>query len=610
MKTYFRILSYALPIRKNLPFYVVFTILATVFGAATFALLKPLLDIIFGTLTEEELLQMSVKPNFRWEIEYFQDLFYFYFKSFADQYGKIGSLYFMCGVIIIAVFLANVFRYGAAMILAKIRANVISKLRKDIFRKVTRLHSGYFSEQRKGDIMSRITNDVQEVERSVVDSLTVAFSEPFTMVAYFTILFIMSVKLTIFTLVVLPLSGLIISSISKRLKRTARASQVSLGNLVNILDETLGGMRVIKAFNARNYIINTFDKEVGKYERINIAMARKNNLASPASEFLGVSVVAGIILFGGSLVLGQGGDLEASAFITYILVFSQVLNPIKNISRAFSNVQRGLAAGERIFRVIDTNPDIKDRDNAHELESFEREIEFKHVGFAYNEELVLKEINFRVPRGKTVALVGPSGGGKSTLADLIPRFYDTTEGEICIDGTPLKDLKIDSIRAQMGIVTQESILFNDTVFNNIAFGIKDANEEDVIRAAKIANAHDFIEQMEKGYQTKIGERGSRLSGGQRQRISIARAVFKNPPILILDEATSALDSESEKLVQGALTNLMKNRTSIVIAHRLSTIQHADEILVIQQGRIVESGKHKDLIALDGVYKKLTEMQAF
>jgi subfamily B ATP-binding cassette protein MsbA len=419
----------------------------------------------------------------------------------------------------------------------------------------------------------------------------------------------MSVKLTLFTILIIPISGAIIGGITRRLRKTAIESQESLGRIVNILDETIGGMRVIKAFGAQSYVTGKFDEETDNYSNVNISMARKNELASPISQFLGVSVVAGILLYGGSLVLGNASDLSASDFITYIIIFTQVLNPAKEISRAASSIQRGLASAERIFAVVDTPSEIQNRHDAKPVSVFSKSITLENVSFKYEKETVLSEINFTLEKGKTIALVGPSGGGKSTIADLVPRFYDPSEGRVLLDGTDLRDLDLAQLRGLMGIVTQESILFNDTVFNNIAFGLEGISEEKVIEAAKIANAHEFIIQLENGYHTNIGERGSKLSGGQRQRLSIARAVLKNPPILILDEATSALDSESERLVQDALTKLMTNRTTLVIAHRLSTIQHADEILVIKKGEIVQRGTHKQLIIEDGLYKKLSSIQA-
>lgn len=609
MKTYLRILGFAKPLGKYVPQYIIFTLLSIIFGIANLTLIKPLFDVIFEQVGSEKIAEYSNKPDFSLSIEYFNGLFNYYLVEAIENYGKLGALSYVCIIIVISVLLSNLFKYLSAVILAQVRANVIENLRRTIFEKVSLLHLGYFSNERKGDVMSRVTNDVLEVENSVVNSLKVAFREPATIIIYFAVLFFKSWELTLFTIVFLPVSGFIISEVAKRLKKKARETQESLGSIVGIVDETLSGMRVIKAFNARDFVVNKFGKEVNRYARLNVSMARKNELASPLSEFMGVFVVAVILLYGGNMVLNNTSTLDASGFLTYIIIFTQVLTPAKAISSAFSTIQRGLASGERIFSTIDTELEVKDLPNARDLEAFNEKISFKDVSFAYDKHLVLKKIDFEIQKGKTIALVGPSGGGKSTIADLIPRFYDPTGGEVQIDGVSLKAYSLDSLRKHMGIVTQESILFNDTIFNNIAFGLNNVDPKEVEKAAKIANAHDFIRKTEKGYQTVIGERGSKLSGGQRQRLSIARAVLKNPPILILDEATSALDSESEMLVQEALTNLMKNRTSIVIAHRLSTIQHADEIIVIQQGEIVERGTHDQLMANGGLYNKLILMQS-
>lgn len=608
MKTYLRILSFAKPYREYLPQYLLFTTLSIIFGLINFTMLIPLLEVLFNQVDPAVKQEVRTRPEFALNIDYLLGLFNYYFSQVIDAHGKVGALVFICSIIVVSVFLTNLFRFISGLTLAKIRAKTITRLRMRIFDQVSRMHLGYFSTERKGDIMSRITNDVQQVESSVVSTLKVVFRDPATIIGFFAVLFVMSFKLTLFTLVIMPISGTIISEITKRLKRRATQSQESLGRLVNILDETLSGMRIVKAFNALDFIRGKFSGEVDHYARINISMARKQELASPLSEFMGVFVVTGILLYGGILVLNDNSELQASEFITYIILFSQILPPAKSISNAVSSIQRGLASGDRIFKTIDTLPQIQDKPNARALISFEKNIVFDHVSFAYEDAYVLRDIDLTIKKGKAIAIVGPSGGGKSTLADLVPRFYDPTKGQILIDGHALTDCKVESVRRLMGIVTQESILFNDTIFNNIAFGMPDATEEAVIQAAKIANAHDFIMQTPEQYQTVMGERGTKLSGGQRQRISIARAVLKNPPILILDEATSALDSESEKLVQQALTNLMQNRTSIVIAHRLSTIQHADEIIVVQQGRIIERGRHEELVELGGLYYKLSEMQ--
>jgi subfamily B ATP-binding cassette protein MsbA len=609
MKTYLRILAYAKPYGRFFPVYIVYTLLAIIFGLLNFTLLKPLFDVIFeqaGPLTMDKYLD---KPDFSLSIGYMLDLFNYYFVQIATEFGKFGTLVYVCIIIVISVFLANLFTYLSGLVLAKVRAEVIKKMRLNIFDQVSQMHIGYFSNERKGDLISKMTNDIQEVENSIVQSLRVVFREPVTIILYFSVLFFMSPKLTLFTILIIPISGAIIGGITKRLKKTAIQSQESLGRIVNILDETIGGMRVIKAFGARKFVVDKFDKETDFYSDVNISMARKNELASPISQFLGVSVVAGILVYGGNLVLNNNSDLSASDFITYIIIFTQVLNPAKEISRAASSIQRGLASADRIFKIIDTESEIQNKPNPILTKEFKNAIEFNQVSFRYEKDDVLKHIDFRLEKGKTIALVGTSGGGKSTISDLLPRFYDPTEGKVTLDGIDLREIEISHLRQMMGIVTQESILFNDTVFDNIAFGLEGVSEEKVIAAAKIANAHEFILQMENGYQTFIGERGSKLSGGQRQRLSIARAVLKNPPILILDEATSALDSESEKLVQEALTKLMANRTTLVIAHRLSTIQHADEILVIHQGEIVQRGHHRELMLEEGLYKKLSTMQS-
>lgn len=609
MDTYLRILSYARPFGRFFPIYITYAFLAIVFGLLNFTLLKPLFDVIFEQVDPASLEKFREMPAFSFSVEYFTSMFNHRFLLVSEEYGKFGTLLFVCIIIVVSVFLSNLFTYLSGVVLAQVRAMVIKGMRMDVFQKVSQLHIGYFSNERKGDLISKMTNDVQEVENTIVHSLRVVFREPATIFLYFAVLFFMSVKLTLFTMLIIPVSGAIIGGITKRLKKSAVESQESLGRIVNILDETLGGMRVIKAFNAERFVRRKFDQETDQYSDVNVSMARKNELAAPISQFMGVSVVAGILVYGGSLVLSGESDLSASDFITYIIIFTQVLNPAKEISRAVSSIQRGIASAERIFEVIDTPNLIKAPENPKPLTAFKEQIEFKNVSFSYGDTQVLKNIVFSLEKGKTVALVGPSGGGKSTLADLVPRFYDPSEGQILLDGTDLRDFSTAELRSLMGIVTQESILFNDTVFNSIAFGLEGVTEDQVIEAAKIANAHNFISQLENGYQTNIGERGSKLSGGQRQRLSIARAVLKNPPILILDEATSALDSESELLVQEALTKLMSHRTTLVIAHRLSTIQHADEILVIERGQIVQRGTHADLMSVGGLYQKLSTIQS-
>ncbi|GAB5523979.1 MAG: ABC transporter ATP-binding protein [Roseivirga sp.] len=609
MKTFRRVLSFAKPYHKHFPQYAVFAFLAIIFNLLNFTLLEPIFAIIFDTIKPEELEKLAKEVPQGLNKEYITSIFYQKFISIKDTYGKGSTLVYVSIVVAISALLSNLFTYISNVIMGVVRANVIQRVRNKVFLNTTGLHLDFFSGERKGDILSRMTNDIQEIEVTVVSAIKVLFREPMTIIVLLTYLFYTSVELTLFTLVFFAIMGLVISEIVKRLKKKAVLSQQSLGRIVNTMDEVFSGMRIIKAFNARNYVNQIFSAETAIYRKVNISMARKNELASPVSQFLGIVVVATLLVYGGTLVLNGESNMKPGELFVYIIVFSQMLNPVKSLSQSISNIQRGIASAERVFKLIDEQPRIENQESPIVKTDFKDTIEFKGVGFAYEKEQVLKDINLTVQKGKTIALVGSSGAGKSTLADLVPRFFDVTEGQIKIDGVSLQAVEIDSLRALMGIVTQESILFNDTVASNIAFAMPNAKREDVIAAAKIANAHDFIMAFENGYDTNVGERGSKLSGGQRQRLSIARAVMKNPPILILDEATSALDTESEKLVQQAITNLMKNRTSIVIAHRLSTIQHADEILVMQKGEIIERGDHDSLMALNGTYTRLINMQS-
>ena len=609
MSTYGRIISFAKPYHRYFPQYVVFALLAIIFSLMNLALLQPLFQVIFETKTQEELAELAAIGDFELSRSYFTGLFYQKLLEVRDIYGKNSVLIYVSIVIGTSALLSNLFTYLSNVIMGYMRAEVIQKIRDKVFENTSSLHLGFFAGERKGDIMSRMTNDVQEIEVTLISSIKVFFREPATIIVYLIFLFITSVKLTLFTLIFFPVMGTIISELVKRLKKKAILSQESLARIVNMMDEVFGGMRVIKAFNAKGYVNDLFNKETDQYKKISMSMSRKNELASPTSQFLGIIVVATLLVVGGNLVLNNESDLEAEELLTYIIVFSQILNPAKSISQSLSNIQRGLASAERIFKLIDEKPKIQNVQNPVIINDFQEEIRFDNVSFIYEKEPVLQNVNLSIKKGETVALVGSSGAGKSTLADLVPRFYDATEGSISIDGKPIQQIDITALRNQMGIVTQESILFNDTVAKNIAFAIPNAKEEDIIQAAKIANAHDFIMELEHGYKTNIGDRGGKLSGGQRQRLSIARAIMKNPPILILDEATSALDTESEKLVQEALSNLMKNRTSIVIAHRLSTIQHANKIVVMEKGRIVEQGTHEELLSLKGIYHKLIHMQS-
>jgi ATP-binding cassette, subfamily B, bacterial MsbA len=606
MKVYWRILSYARPFRRFVGPYFFTSLLASLFGLLNLTLIQPLLNVLFDKNARVELVS---KPLPRFDVAYFTDLFQYYFAQAALEYGKFGALQFVCATIIVSVFLANIFRYFSVRIIETFKAHTVAQLRQAVFDNAVGLSLSFFSNERKGDLISRITTDVQEVENSVGRGFSALFKELFLLIFMFITLFLFSVKLTLFTLVIIPLSGALIGGLAKKLKESAAEVQQRLSNIISLLDETFGGIRVVKGFNAEHFMRTRFVEENQGYRRAVLRMVFRQEVAPPMSEFMGIGVVAGILLYGGSMVLSEQSELTAADFVTYIVIFSQVLRPAKEISNAISGIQRGIASGQRILQLIDTPTSVSDEANAQPLGQFNHQIEVKNVSFEYEMGVpVLQNISFQIPKGQTVALVGSSGGGKSTIADLIPRFYDPTQGQILLDGLDLRQVTTASLRAQMGIVTQESILFNDTIFNNIAFG-SGATEAQVVAAAKIANAHDFVTEQPEGYQTVIGDRGTKLSGGQRQRISIARAILKNPPILILDEATSALDTESEKLVQDALTNLMKNRTTLVIAHRLSTIQHADQILVINNGQVVERGTHDELLAHDdGFYRKLSLLQ--
>lgn len=604
MKIFFQILRYAPRLSYRLTQFFVFAVLGVLFNAVYLGLLQPLIEILFN----QAKIEAVPYPSFSLSVDFLTSYFQYHFMNVFVAFGPLRALLFICVLIVFFVFLSNVFRYLERMTASKVRVDVVKNLRMQIFERVSQMHIGFFSDQRKGDLISRFTNDVSEVEVAVVNGLKSVFKEPITLIVFIGILFAISVKLTLFTLLVLPITGGIISEIVRRLKKKARLSQETLGRIVNILDETFSGMRVISAFNARGFLLRKIDDETSYHRKVNLSISRKNELASPVSEFLGVLVVAGILYYGGHLVLSGSQELKPSVFLVFLTIYANMIQPAKNFTNGITSLQKGTMSARRIFAVTDLEPAIKNKPGAVMLQDFRKDIEFQNVSFAYDKDPVLEGINLQIEKGKTIALVGPSGGGKSTLADLVPRFYDPSSGVVTLDGVPLTDYDLESLRRVIGVVTQESILFNDTIFNNIAFGMENAREEDVIQAAKVANAHDFIMQTENGYQTTIGERGSKLSGGQRQRISIARAVLKNPPILILDEATSALDSESERLVQDALNNLMQNRTSIVIAHRLSTIHHADEIIVVQEGRIVERGSHEELIRQSGLYRKLNEIQ--
>jgi subfamily B ATP-binding cassette protein MsbA len=620
MKIYFRLLSFARPIGKFAVPYFILTLLSIIFNTLNYVLLAPLLKAIFNPGAAGKAL---VKPLNWWNP--LNDLSYF--AQLANQrYGTLGALQFICVAIIISVLLSNIFRYFSQRIMENLRIFTLLNLRRTVFNNVMNLHLGYFNNERKGDILSKISADVQVVQFSVTGTLQVAFKEPFQLLFYLVTLFVISVKLTLFSMLIIPVSAFVISRIVKRLREQAKESQQTYSNMISNLDEALSGIKIIKAFNAAPFIKNRFDHENKEYSRITRAMAKRQQMASPVSEFLGVLMVSGIVLYGGSLIIHHEGALTAENFILYIAMFSQIMRPAKAISDSFSNIHSGIAAGERVLALIDEKPLINNAPDAVAIKEFTDSVKFENVYFAYKDKQsakdkeagivedenksVLKGLNLVIPKGKTVALVGPSGGGKSTLMDMLPRFIEPQAGTIYIDGKNIQSVTMESLRSLMGIVNQESILFNDTIFNNIAFGKTDATQAQVEAAARIANAHNFILETSKGYQTNTGDRGTKLSGGQRQRICIARAVLNNPPIMLLDEATSALDTESEKLVQDALNNLMKNRTSLIIAHRLSTIQNADLIIVLDNGMVAEQGTHMELINHNGLYKRLIDMQAF
>ena len=607
MKDFKRLLAYAKPYRRFWPGYLVLSILSVIFGVVNYALIDPLLTVLFQPETIEV---EVVKPAFSLDPAYFEEMFSYWLTKVMSASGMLKGLMFVCAFFVVASMLSNITRYLSQRILVNMRTYIMQNIRKDLFRKISSLHVGYFHNRKKGDILSSISNDVTEVQNGVADSFHVIFREPLLVLGFLGALFYMSPKLTMVTLLTLPFSALVIGKISRSLKRKAADTQSLMGRIVSHFEEAISGVRIIKAFNAQKYVTESFEETNLKHKASSRNMFNKQEMASPLSEFLGISVAAAVLFYGGWLQLNGQLGMDMPAFVVYIGFYWRVLEPAKAMSKAYASIQRGMVSGRRLFAILDAENPIKEYANAVPLKGFENKIEFRDVNFAYAQEPVLKDINLEIPKGKMVAIVGPSGGGKSTMADLLPRFYDIADGQILLDGKNIKDYTLESLISVMGIVTQEAILFNDTVYNNIVFGMEGVTPDDVERAARIANAHDFIMQMEQGYQTNIGDRGAKLSGGQRQRLSIARAVLKNPPILILDEATSALDTESERLVQDALTNLMKNRTSIVIAHRLSTIRNADEIVVLKEGEIIERGTHDTLIGAGGLYSNLCKLQNY
>lgn len=585
-----------------------YNILTTIFSVFSFASIVPFLKLLFNNETvtiPDEVPTLSASSD---ELLAYVD---YWINYYIITLGPQQALFYFCIFIVVIFTLSNLTKYLSTRSVAKIRVGVVVKLRERIHNKILKLPLSFFSEERKGNIITKITSDVSEVEWSILGSIEMLFRDPLMIIIYFAMLITMNWQLTLFVIIILPISALLISLVAKNLKGQADKGQGKLGEVLSTVEESLSGLRIIKAFNAEKTTQEKFERNNNEYFRLMVKLYKRQYLGSPISEVLGATALAVIMWFGGSLILDKNSSFDGAFFITYIVFFSQLIPPAKSFSGAFFRIKKGVASLDRINEILLADEVILEHPAAISKPSFDKDISFNNVGFGYDEQTpVLQNINLTIKKGQMIALVGQSGGGKSTLADLIPRFYDITSGSLTIDGTPINQIKIKDLRGLMGVVSQESVLFNDTVFNNIALGMPHASQAEVEAAAKIANAHDFICQLENGYQTNIGDSGNKLSGGQRQRLSIARAVLKNPPILILDEATSALDTESEKLVQDALEKLMNSRTSIVIAHRLSTIQHADEIVVLKNGQIIERGNHQSLLDANGTYKMLSELQSF
>lgn len=602
MKHFFSTLRYIKHYKAHAAFNILFNILTTFFTIVSFLVLKPFLDILFTEGTTYN--PATSGDGF---IEQIVALFNSYLVEYINAYGKKAGLLFVCVVVGITFFMKNLFRYLALWVMAPVRYGIERYLRQEVFEKLLMLPLSYFSEERKGDLMSRITADVNEIQWSVLQSLETIVRSPVAILGSLGVMLYISPTLTGFSFLLILFVGLIIGGIGKTLRKKSAKAQESLGNLLSILDETLGGLRIVQGFAAEDYKREKFGKENHYYYSMMKRIMRRKDLSSPLTEFLGISIVLVLLLFGGNLVFE--GHFEASTFVVFVMMFYNIIDPAKSFSSAFYAIQKGSAAAERVNNILDTPVNIQDSPNAQSIQTLEQGIEFQNVSFEYEEgNTTLQNINLSIPKGQSIALVGSSGAGKSTLVDLLPRFYNVKQGAVLIDGHNIKSYKLQDLRNLMGIVSQEAILFNDSIYNNIVFGLKNISPQQVEEAAKIANAHDFIVATENSYQSIIGDRGTKLSGGQRQRITLARAILRNPPILILDEATSALDSESEKLVQDALIKVMQNRTSIVIAHRLSTIQHVDQIIVMQEGKIIERGTHEELLHKGGIYKKLVQLQ--
>lgn len=605
MRNLRRILRFVLPYKWRAVANILFNLLAAFFSLFSLGFMIPFLGVLFGTAARVE-----VKPEFALSVDAITDTIYYHITQVLDGYGKEVALLYVVSFVLGASLLKNLFAYIALWHLSPLTTGVVKDLRNALHHKVLSLPLGYYTEERKGDMISRMSNDVNEVEYSIVRSLDMLFRDPITIVVHLAGLLFISPQLTLFVFILLPISGFAIGRVGRNLRKQSTALQASLGNVFSFIDETLGGIRIIKAFNAENRVHGRFARENSRFAKLNISINRRRDMASPLSEFLGTVVMAVVLWFGGRLVFEGVGGLAPEALIGFMGLFYMILNPAKSFSSAYFNVLKGAASADRIMQVLEAENPIKSPENPLPTPKFTKGIEYRNVCFAYGENPVINDVSFTIQKGQTVALVGQSGSGKTTLADLLPRFYDVQLGQILLDGHDIREYRVSDLRGLMGIVNQEPILFNDTFYNNIAFGVENATLDEVQRAAKIANAHEFIMATPDGYNSNIGDRGSKLSGGQRQRISIARAILKNPPIMILDEATSSLDTESERLVQEALDNLMRDRTSLVIAHRLSTIVNADQICVLKEGRIVERGRHAELLALGGEYAKLCSLQGW
>ena len=602
MQSVRRLFEFARPLHHYFPEYTIYTIFGIVFGLINFSMLIPLLDVLFNNTTGAP----TTHPgSFEFSLGYFRQLFSYYFDYFSSTGGQWYALLYVCMVIVLATLLANFFRYMATRVLVRLRMIMLERIRLRLYNQFSNQSLQFYNRQKKGELLTIITHDVQEIEHSIINAFQVFLRDPFVIIAYFITLFYWSPSLTVFTLLFFPLSGLVIGIISRRLKKKGYFNQELLSQILQSVDQTISGIKIVQAFGARKFFQKQFASLNRSFSKSSKSMFNQKELASPISELFGVLIIVTVVLYGGKLVLD--GNMKSSVFITYLALYSQILQPAKNISTAITALQKGIVSVDRVYGLIDTPITIRNAEHPLRLRDFESHVEFRNVTFSYNQEPVLKNINLKVEKGKMIALVGPSGSGKSTIGDLIPRFYDVQQGSLTIDGKNVKELSLDDLREKIGIVTQEAIIFNDTVTANITMG-QPLNHENLKRAADTANATEFINNLEQGFDTPLGDRGSRLSGGQKQRLAIARAVYKNPPILILDEATSALDTESERLVQDALDKLMQNRTSIVIAHRLSTVRHADEIIVLKQGEIVERGTHEELMKANTFYRKLVDMQ--